>query len=604
MAILCCPTSRKDSDIHHPCRPGNESLSVCMDAINEDVEMKKTHFYSLAIALLLVISAPMRAYSFFFTPKEISLVRDSVFNNDASVTYGQIYDSYKYFEDQDWDVITDERGRDVVVFKATYPAKFIVLSILEKFDCEDKESIAESIAEKLENIKIDIEEHFIISADGRSFRHRPAMVTFSTEEKPEQFLLTGMLHANRPFALAVVPKAILKSASYEVVKHFSKDIEQIEGVDTFQWKAFVPDGKRPLYIWKVEKVLLDDSSKQASLILKTQVTDILREEFIEDNDIFSKVDIQDLKKKSYTVLQEYSYPVTEILFWRSDNEFGAAHQAKYNYSLNLNKKTLYASIPVVSEDLQKKLITIEEDYKRQQQEKADAERRQYEEEKEQAARRVLEQMGIASNIDAVWQERLGSYSNQNNDLFTIYESDEEGKHYHINVATITLNNEPCVLGGECVRDRNDSNALICTVSSDSGERNISVRYKNNTFAFFDVNDSIKGLCKAPVAEKHKTFSRKLPQDCTARVLAKKKIVGTLLGIDYGDAAYPVIQLQDGSEVSLMCGEDQAEEFFGTKPGQKVEAVYEDTQFLYNPDGSEEGGFCHRANLCVSGRIVQ
>lgn len=89
----------------------------------------------------------------------VSTVKDGVLEFDKSVTVGNAYDNYKYFEKKEWSSFETEQKRNVVEFKGTLP----VADIVKKIDYDFKFFTSDYIS------SIEYTTQFTISADGESF---------------------------------------------------------------------------------------------------------------------------------------------------------------------------------------------------------------------------------------------------------------------------------------------------------------------------------------------------------------------------------------------------------------------------------------------------
>ena len=86
--------------------------------------------------------------------------------------------------------------------------------------------------------------------------------------------------------------------------------------------------------------------------------------------------------------------------------------------------------------------------------------------------------------------------------------------------------------------------------------------------------------------------------CTEKVLGTETVEGTYVGTACGDFCYSTIKLKNGEEFRFLCGEEDAERYFGV-PGSQVSVTVELQQFW-----NEFGNLCARKQVCRSGRVLQ
>lgn len=93
----------------------------------------------------------------------------------------------------------------------------------------------------------------------------------------------------------------------------------------------------------------------------------------------------------------------------------------------------------------------------------------------------------------------------------------------------------------------------------------------------------------------RTASRSM---CKEKVMGTETVEGVYLGTECNDLCYSTIKLKNGEEFTFLCGEEEAERFFGT-PGSHVSVTVELQQFW-----NELANQCAREQVCKSGSILQ
>ena len=85
--------------------------------------------------------------------------------------------------------------------------------------------------------------------------------------------------------------------------------------------------------------------------------------------------------------------------------------------------------------------------------------------------------------------------------------------------------------------------------------------------------------------------------CPDKVLGKETVTGVYQGTECGDFCYSTIRLGNGEELTFLCGEDNAVQFFGQQ-GSHVRASLELLQFW-----NELGNECTRQYVCKEGEVI-
>ena len=90
------------------------------------------HIASVLGILYFVIGFQSIAYP-FFTPHEISLVKETKVIEDPTLTYENLFSTYEFCQNGTWYLKKDSRGRAFVIFEANYLNKaFVQDYILER----------------------------------------------------------------------------------------------------------------------------------------------------------------------------------------------------------------------------------------------------------------------------------------------------------------------------------------------------------------------------------------------------------------------------------------------------------------------------------------
>ena len=104
---------------------------------------------------------------------------------------------------------------------------------------------------------------------------------------------------------------------------------------------------------------------------------------------------------------------------------------------------------------------------------------------------------------------------------------------------------------------------------------------------------LSGLLAAPALSPASSRSM-----CKEKVLGTETVEGVYSGTICGDFCYSTIKLKNGEEFTFLCGEEEAERYFGA-PGSQVSVTVELQQFW-----NEFGNLCAREQVCRSGRVLQ
>lgn len=86
--------------------------------------------------------------------------------------------------------------------------------------------------------------------------------------------------------------------------------------------------------------------------------------------------------------------------------------------------------------------------------------------------------------------------------------------------------------------------------------------------------------------------------CKEKVMGTETVEGIYLGTECNDLCYSTIKLNNGEEFTFICGEEEAERFFGA-PGSHVSVTVELQQFW-----NDLANQCAREHVCKSGRVLQ
>lgn len=86
--------------------------------------------------------------------------------------------------------------------------------------------------------------------------------------------------------------------------------------------------------------------------------------------------------------------------------------------------------------------------------------------------------------------------------------------------------------------------------------------------------------------------------CKEKVMGTETVEGVYLGTECNDLCYSTIKLKNGEEFTFLCGEEEAERFFGT-PGSHVSVTVELQQFW-----NELANQCAREQVCKNGKVLQ
>ena len=93
--------------------------------------------------------------------------------------------------------------------------------------------------------------------------------------------------------------------------------------------------------------------------------------------------------------------------------------------------------------------------------------------------------------------------------------------------------------------------------------------------------------------------------CPNKVLDTGTIEGIYRGVECGDSCFATIELLSGEKFSLFADEQAAEKALGSGKGQRVSVQYKVEQFWRNESdsGDDKHGFCQRAEVFVSGKVL-
>jgi len=131
--------------------------------------MKKFYFKTLASSLCLVLCISLLSGC---GDSEISLVKDAPVPMDSSITFGQLFDSYKYCKDGTWEVKETDRGQKFVEFRGKYDILAMMYEDGRLWGrLDDSYDNYQEAADYCEDsgLSLDLIAQFMINTDGKSF---------------------------------------------------------------------------------------------------------------------------------------------------------------------------------------------------------------------------------------------------------------------------------------------------------------------------------------------------------------------------------------------------------------------------------------------------
>lgn len=138
--------------------------------------------------------------------------------------------------------------------------------------------------------------------------------------------------------------------------------------------------------------------------------------------------------------------------------------------------------------------------------------------------------------------------------------------------------------------------------------------ENNTFKIEDLYphglncgiacylDGNYKLKNEETKSENKTGTENLEALCPERKLEQGTLRGIYEGNECGDNCWSNFKFADNKNYSFLCGDENAEKYFGKKKGAHVEIEYETIQSFFDLTGGENPE-CIRIEICKNGKII-